>query len=264
MSTYPDIEIVIVDNGSTLPKVLEFYRRLQDGDADIRVVYDAGYFNFARLNNVGARAASGEFLVLLNNDTEVVSPDWLEQMMMYAQFPEIGAVGAKLLYPDGTVQHGGIVGAGPYIADHSGWRSSPEDHMYLDMVDTVHECLAVTAAAMMVRSEVYREVDGLQERHVPNGFGDVDFCLRLRRLGYTNVYTPYATLIHHESVTRKRNVESAETQYMRKHWGAELLNDPYLNANLARSGQYIPDGNVIQPDIQAELFAEWLDRGSIS
>lgn len=264
LSTYPDVEIVIVDNGSTEPEVLAFYEQLEQTDAGVRIVYDGGYFNFARLNNVGARAATGTYLVLLNNDTEVVTPDWLEQMMMYAQFPEVGAVGAKLLYPDGTVQHGGIVGAGPYIADHSGWRSSPEDHMYLDMVDTVHECLAVTAAAMMVRADVYNDVGGLQERHVPNGFGDVDFCLRLRKRGYTNVYTPYATLIHHESVTRKRNVEAAETQYMRSQWGTELLNDPYLNANLARSGQYVPDGNVVQPDIQSELFAQWLNQGSIA
>lgn len=264
LSTYPDIEIVIVDNGSTLPEVLEYYRQLQATDKGVRVVYDDGYFNFARLNNVGARAATGEFLVLLNNDTEVVTPDWIEQMLMLAQFPEIGAVGAKLLYPDGTVQHGGIVGIGAYIADHSGWRSKPEDRMYLDMVDTVHECLAVTAAALMVRAEVFWEVDGLQERHVPNGFGDVDFCLRLRERGYTNIYTPYATLIHHESITRKRNVEVAEMQYMRRRWGAQLLNDPYLNANLGRSGQYVADGQVTQPDIQSELFAEWLAQGSIS
>lgn len=136
--------------------------------------------------------------------------------------------------------------------------------MYLDMVDTVHECLAVTAAALMVRAEVFWEVDGLQERHVPNGFGDVDFCLRLRERGYTNIYTPYATLIHHESITRKRNVEVAEMQYMRRRWGAQLLNDPYLNANLGRSGQYVADGQVTQPDIQSELFAEWLAQGSIS
>lgn len=263
-STYPDIEIVVVDNGSSLPEVSQYYRLLEETDPDVRIVYDDGYFNFARLNNAGAQAATGEYLVLLNNDTEVVTPNWLEEMMMYAQFPEIGAVGAKLLYPDGTVQHGGIVGAGPYIADHSGWRAAPEDHMYLDMVDTVHEALAVTAAAMMVRAEVYHEVGGLQERHVPNGFGDVDFCLRLREQGYTNIYTPYATLIHHESITRKRNVEVAEMQYMRKRWGAQLLNDPYLNANLARSGQYTPDANVTQPDIHPALFAEWLTHGSIS
>jgi O-antigen biosynthesis protein len=262
-STYPDIEIVVVDNGSTLDEVLDFYRELERTDPDIKIVSDPGYFNFARLNNVGAAAATGEYLVLLNNDTEVVTPDWVEQMLMYAQFPEIGAVGARLLYPDGSIQHGGIVGIGAHIADHTGWHSRPEDRMYLDMVNTVHEALAVTAAAMMIRASTFSELGGFHESVVPNGFGDVDLCLRLRAAGLTNIYTPYATLIHHESITRKRNIEVAEIQYMRSNWGMELLNDPYLNPNLNRSGQYTPDLNITQPDIEAVLFADWLAKGKI-
>lgn len=264
VSTYPDIEIVVVDNGSTLPEVLEYYEHLRKTDPCLQIVSDPDYFNFARLNNEGVSAATGEYVVLLNNDTEVITADWLQQMLMYAQFSEVGAVGARLLYPDGTVQHGGIVGIGAHIADHTGWHSRPEDRMYLDMVNTVHEAMAVTAAAMMIRRDTYLQVGGLHESVVPNGFGDVDMCLRLRERGYTNVYTPYATLIHHESITRKRNIEVAEIQYMRSRWGTQLLNDPYLNPNLNRSGQYTPDTNITQPDVASVLFSDWLTRGEIS
>lgn len=262
-STYPDVEIVVVDNGSTLPEVLELYAHLRQTDPALQIVSDPGYFNFARLNNRGAAAATGEYLVLLNNDTEVVTDDWLQEMLMYAQFPEVGAVGARLLYPDGSVQHGGIVGIGAHIADHTGWHSRPEDRVYLDMVNTVHEALAVTAACMMIRKDTFEQVGGFSESDVPNGFGDVDLSLRLRAAGYTNVYTPYATLIHHESITRRRNIEVAEIQYMRSRWGAELLNDPYLNPNLNRSGQYSPDLNITQPDIAPVLFSDWLAKGEI-
>ena len=216
------------------------------------------------MNNVGARAAKGEYLILLNNDTEVRAPDWIEQMLMYAQFDEVGAVGAKLMYPHGSVQHGGIVGVASLIADHSGWHTRPEDHLYIDMVDTVHEAMAVTAAALMIRTSRYTEVGGLDEVHVPNGYGDVDLCLRLRQLGLVNVYTPYAQLVHFESVTRRRNVEVAEMQYMRRTWGSDLLNDPYLNPNLNRSGQYTIDPVIIQPEISAGLFSIWLREGVAS
>ena len=264
LSTYPDVEIVIVDNGSTDPRTSAFYDELVRNDPDTRVIHDPGYFNFARLNNAGVAAASGDYVILLNNDTEVMTPDWIEQLVMLAQFDEVGAVGTKLLYPDGSVQHGGIVGIASRIADHAGWFTGPDDHLYIDMVDTVHESIAVTAAALMIRRSLYQKVEGLDEVNVPNGYGDVDLCLRLRELGLTNVYTPYAALVHHESATRSRNIEVWELQYMRRRWPQELLNDPYLNPNLNRSGQYSPDPTIAQPDISARLFREWLRTGQLS
>ena len=264
LSTYPDVEIVIVDNGSTDPRTSAFYDELVRNDPDARVIHDPGYFNFARLNNAGVAAASGDYVILLNNDTEVMTPDWIEQLVMLAQFDEVGAVGTKLLYPDGSVQHGGIVGIASRIADHAGWFTGPDDHLYIDMVDTVHESIAVTAAALMIRRSLYQKVEGLDEVNVPNGYGDVDLCLRLRELGLTNVYTPYAALVHHESATRSRNIEVWELQYMRRRWPQELLNDPYLNPNLNRSGQYSPDPTIAQPDISARLFREWLRTGQLS
>lgn len=261
-STYPDIEVVLVDNGSTDPRTVAYYEQLQASEHQVRVVFDPEYFNFARLNNTGARAASGEYLVLLNNDTEVVAPDWIEQMLMYAQFDDVGAVGAKLLYPDQRIQHAGIVGVGAHIADHTAMTIPNDHHFLMDLPHVVHEAVAVTGAAVMVKASDYAEVGGLDERFVPNGYGDVDFCLRLRALGKSVVYTPYAVLIHYESVSRRRNVELSETQYMRNRWGAELLNDPYLNPNLVRGGQYNQDMDLIQPEIDQSTFATWLANGS--
>lgn len=263
-STYPDLEIVIVDNGSADQRTLDLYAHFADTDHLFRVVRDPGYFNFARLNNTGVASAQGEYVILLNNDTEVLTADWIEQMLMLAQFEEVGAVGTKLLYPDGSVQHGGVVGIASRIADHVGWFTGPDDHLYIDMVDTVHESLAVTAACLMVRRSLYLQIGGLDEVNVPNGYGDVDLCLRLREQGLTNVYTPYAALTHHESATRSRNVEVWELQYMRRRWPDELLNDPYLNPNLNLSGQYSPDRTITQPDISARLFREWLRTGQLS
>ena len=263
-TTYPDFELVIVDNGSDDPAAFDYYDELTSGGADVRIVSDPDYFNFARLINAGVDAAEGEILFLLNNDTEVLTPDWAEQMLMYAQFDDVGAVGAKLLYPDGRVQHGGVVGAAAYVADHSGQFSRPEDHRYIDMVNTVHEALAVTAAAMMMRREVFVAAGGFNELDAPNAFGDVDLCLRLRRAGLVNVYTPYAEFTHYESATRLRNVELEERFSLRKRWAQELLNDPYLNVNLDRSGHYMPDLLAVQPEIDSELFRRWLAEERIS
>ncbi len=261
-STYPDIEVVLVDNGSTDPRTVAFYEKLQVSDNNVRVVYDAGYFNFARLNNAGARAATGDYLVLLNNDTEVVTPDWIEQMLMYAQFDDVGAVGAKLLYEDGRIQHAGIVGAGAHVADHTAMTIPNNHHFFMDLPHVAHEAIAVTGAALMVKASEYAEVGGLDEKFVPNGYGDVDFCLTLRARGKAVVYTPYAVLLHYESVSRRRNVELSETFYMQSKWGAELLTDPYLNPNFLRGGQYVQDTDLIQPEIDRATFAKWLAEGT--
>ena len=260
-SVYDNLELIIVDNGSSSPAVFSFYDSLRRSRYRVNVVRDDDYFNFARLINRGAQAAAGEFLILLNNDTEVQSSDWIEQMLMLAQQPSVGMVGSKLCYPDGTLQHGGIVGAGALIADHAGWGTVDDDRLYIDMPNTVHETLAVTAAASMVRRSLFQEMGGLDEIAVPNGFGDVDFCLRARELGLTNVYTPYAVLTHHESATRKRAVELSERQYMMRRWGAELSHDPYLNPNLARSGQYTPDRTVTQFRPSFADLTRWLSTG---
>ncbi len=261
-STYPALEVVLVDNGSTDPRSCQLLDELRDRPG-VSVVEDPGYFNFARLNNLGVAAARGEYIILLNNDTEVVSPDWVQEMLMYAQFPDVGAVGAKLLYPSGQIQHGGLVGAAAHVADVTAAGVPNDHHFFMDLPHVVHEAIAVTGAALMVSRSTWDALEGLDERHVPNAYGDVDLCLRLREQGRSIVYTPHAVLIHHESVSRSRNVELSEGQYMRRRWGWQLMNDAYLNDNYLRSGRYTQDLDYIQPEIPPGLFQEWLNAGRI-
>lgn len=261
-STYPAFEIVLVDNNSTDRRTLELYQELR-ARPEFRIVEDPAYFNFARLINRGAQAAGGDYLILLNNDTEVVSPDWIEQLLMYAQFPEVGAVGAKLLYPDGFLQHGGVVGSGKDIANHAGIGQHDDDSFYFDYVQTPHETLAVTGAALMVSAALFDSVGGLDERYVPNAYGDVDLCLRFRARGLSNVYTPYAVLNHFESVTRRRNIELSERDYMRTTWGTELLTDPYVNHALVGAGSFSPERNLVTGEPGPGLFRRFLAAGSL-
>ena len=256
-STYPHFEIILVDNGSDDPDTLAYYREAQAADPRVRVIEDPAYFNFARLNNAGARAARGDYLVLLNNDIEVLTAVWIEQMLMYAQFPEVGAVGARLLYPNGAIQHAGVVGAGDHVASHTA-RGLPGDSPHF-LAHSVHEAIAVTGAALMIRAALFAELGGLEEHFVPNAYGDVDMCLELRRRGKAVIYTPYAELIHHESASRKRNVELTEMAYMRRKWSDELLNDPYLNLKVFRTGDYIPVGDMANPTPSLTLLRGWLD-----
>ncbi len=261
-TSYPRLDIVVVDNGSTDAEALALLDELTSVPS-VTVIADPAYFNFARLNNIGVEAATGDFIVLLNNDTEVVSPDWVQEMLMYAQFPDVGAVGAKLLYPSGRIQHGGLVGAAAHVADVTAAGVPDDHHFYMDLPHVVHEAIAVTGAALMIARSTWLEVNGLDEMHVPNAYGDVDLCLRLREAGLRVVYTPHAVLIHHESVSRSRNVELSEGQYMRRRWGWQLLNDIYLNDNYLRSGRYTQDLDYIQPEIPKDLFQEWLSAGRI-
>lgn len=252
-TTYSPYELVLVDNGSDEIRALELLERLEvTGGA--KVIRDGDYFNFGRLCNVGAAAANGEFIVLLNNDTEVITPTWLEAMVGLAQLPDCGAVGAKLLYEDGHVQHAGVVGLGDVIAGHAGRHRPADDSMYVHLLNTVHEAIAVTAACLCIRKSTYEGVGGLDDRWVPNAYGDVDLGLRLREVGYFNVYTPYACLYHLESPSRKLNIEAFERRYMRRRWGHELLTDPYVNPNLIRSELYGIDHRFPQPEVPASLF----------
>ena len=252
-TTYDNYEIVIVDNGSDDPAALQYLRDLEQTNR-ATVIKDDGYFNFGRLCNVGVDHARGEYVVLLNNDTEVLSPDWLEALVGLAQLPSCGAVGAKLLYADGHVQHAGVVGLGDVVAGHSGRGRGSDDPMYVHLINTVHEAIAVTAACMCIRKATYVEAGGLDERWVPNAYGDVDLCLRLRERGMFNVYTPYAVLHHLESPSRRGNIETFERGYMRRRWSDALLNDPYVNPNLIRGEWYTVDHRFARSEVPASYF----------
>ncbi len=249
-TTYRNFEVLVVDNGTTDERTLAFLAQMQaEQPTKLRVIRDDGPFNFAIFNNRAARQAKGEYLVLLNNDTEVVTGEWLEELLGCAQHSSVGAVGCKLIYPDMTLQHAGVLLIDRRVAGHALTNYPADTNVYFGMAQTLHETSAITAACMMISKKKFLEVDGLDEVYLPNGFGDVDFCLKLRRAGYTCLYTPYATLVHHESKTRGRNIEAFEKRVMLERWGHELVNEPYLHFQFDRKRHYMRsnDDMVLDP-----------------
>ncbi len=242
-TVYQRFEIVIIDNESSEEETFALFRSFTSDDR-IRVLRKPGPFNFSSLNNEAAAAARGAVLGLLNNDLEVISPDWLDEMVGHAVQPEIGCVGAKLYYPDDTIQHAGVVIGLGSAAGH-GHKGAPRAARgYLDRLVTVTNVSAVTGACLVVRKEVYDEVGGLDATHLEVAFNDIDFCLKVRQAGYRNVFTPFAELYHHESASRgpdetpeKARRFAAEVTTLRKRWGAELLADPYYSPHLTLHGE---------------------------
>ncbi len=224
---YRNVEIVVVDNGSTDPETLDYLAKTKH-----RVVRDDEPFNFSRLNNRAAAEASGDLLLMLNNDTEPVSRGWLRAMVEHAQRPEVGVVGAKLLYPSGRVQHAGVVLGIGGVAGHSHKHFAKDAPGYFQALHLLRDFSAVTAACALVRRSVFEEVGGLDEENLAVAFNDVDFCLRVRERGYLVVWTPYAVVMHYESESRGFDLDPREIDYMVSRWGEELFRDPYYNPNL--------------------------------
>ena len=238
-TTYGDFEIIVIENNSKEPATFRCYERLQKEHKNLKVVTWKGTgFNYSALNNFGAKYAEGEYLLLLNNDTEVISPRWMEEMVMYAQQKRVGCVGVKLLYPDNTIQHAGIGFGFLTLAAHM-HKNFPVGHPgYMGRLMYAQDVYAVTAACLMVRKEVYDEVNGLDESFAV-AFNDVDFCVRVREAGYTNVFTPFAQLYHYESKSRgldenpaKRKRFVSEVERFQKRWEKQLAaGDPCMNPN---------------------------------
>lgn len=228
-TTYRPYQIIVVDNASREPRALAYLDSLAD---TIEVCHYPGSFNFAAINNLGATRARGDCLVFLNNDTEVLRGDWLDAMVEQAQRANVGAVGAKLLYADGRIQHAGMVLGVGGAAGHAFRGLSGDIPHYFGFSDTVRECSAVTAACMLVPRRVFEEVKGFDERFRV-GLNDVDLCLRIRRLGYRVVYTPLAVLYHHEGATRARLHPVTEEELFWERWGDVVQRgDPYYNPGL--------------------------------
>lgn len=234
---YPNYEILIVDNGSDDPAVLSYFEGLKQ-EGRVRVLRDERPFNFSALNNRAVALAEGEVVGLINNDIEVITPGWLTEMVSIALQPGVGAVGARLWYPNDTLQHGGVVLVGG-VAGH-GHKGLPRGVPgYARRAELIQSFSAVTAACLVIRKAIYQEAGGLDEVNLKVAFNDVDFCLKVRELGYRNVWTPYAELYHHESATRgyeetpeKRRRFAEEAGYMKARWGDLLLNDPAYSPNL--------------------------------
>ncbi len=238
------LELIVANNGSSQPDTLAYFAELEKQGH--RVVDAPGSFNFSRINNIAAARAQGEFLLFLNNDIEIVEPDWLEAMLEPMIWDNVGVVGAKLLYPDiGLIQHAGVVIGFNGIAAHDhqfyseyeNGRLAPGHHHALL---AVRECMAVTAACMLIRREAFDKVGGF-DTDLQVGFGDTDLCLRLRQAGYLCLFTPYARLIHHESATRGYDAvdtHPTDTQLFKERWAEQLVaGDPYYNPNLSLSGR---------------------------
>ncbi len=237
-TTYPNYEILIVDNGSDDPATLQYFKELQS-KVKVRVVRDDRPFNYSALNNAAVKLVQGKVLGLLNNDLQVISPEWLSEMASFALQPGVGAVGARLWYPDKALQHGGVILGLGGVAGHSHRNLSRHQYGYFSRASLTQSLSAVTAACMVIRKAIYEEVGGLNVTDLAVAFNDVDFCLRVREAGYRNVWTPHAELYHYESATRgcegtpdKQARFTREVQYMKQRWGDLLLNDPAYSPNL--------------------------------
>ena len=236
---YPHYEIIILDNASLEPKTLAFFRSIQDQDVRVRVLRDDRAFNFSAINNLGVQRSHGAIVGLINNDIEVITPEWLTEMVSHCMQGGVGCVGAKLYYPNETLQHAGVVLGIKGVANHAHNKQSKHHDGYFGRLRVPQVLSAVTAACLVVKKEIYQAAGGMNEEDLKVAFNDIDFCLRVRELGYRNVWTPYAELYHHESVSRgtedtpeKKARFAREVAYMKNKWGPALLEDPYYNPNL--------------------------------
>lgn len=250
VTDYPDFEIILVDNGSRAADMLDFLKGPLD--SRIRVLTQDIPFNFSILVNRGVAVARGSILVLLNNDITVISSHWLSALVDWAIKPQVGAVGAKLLYPNGLVQHGGVfVGAGhaldsgpaPPGSAHAGWPSDSDG--YFGLLTSPRTMNALTGAALAIRRDIYKEVGGFDEE-LAVAMNDVDFCLRVSQKGLACIWTPDAVLVHHESASRQMDRGApekmarlaAEWAFMRQRWGGALVADPWYSPNLSPESSY--------------------------
>ncbi len=263
-STWENYEIIVIENNSTTPEIKDYYSQLlgssyeegrknvtvcgHDGgvrkseDGRVCVVTYHGDFNYSAINNLGESYAGGDYVLLLNNDTEVITANWMEELLMYAQREDVGAVGGKLYYGDKTIQHAGVViGLGAHrTAGHTHYRVPVQNLGYMGRLCYVQDVSAVTGACLMVKRSLYEEVGGLEEGFAVS-LNDVDFCLKLRQKGLLNVFTPFAELYHYESISRGLDTEgeraeryNRESEKFRTKWKKELeAGDPYYNPNFS-------------------------------
>ncbi|MGF7210512.1 GT2 family glycosyltransferase [Skermanella aerolata] len=240
---YPNLEILILDNESVEPKTQAYFESLAK-EKRVKILKFTGPFNFSAINNFGVANALGSIIGMINNDIEVIDPQWLREMVSHAIRPNVGAVGAKLLYADGTLQHGGVILGIGGVAGHSHKHAKGTGTGYFCRIQVPHYLSAVTAACLLMRRECFDEIGGLNEKDLTVAFNDVDLCLRVRKAGYDIVWTPFAELYHLESASRGSDMApdkaerfAREVTYMRSCWGDILDNDPYYSPNLTTKGE---------------------------
>jgi len=241
LTDYQNFEVLLVDNQSNEPEALNYFKQLEN-DNKVRLISYDKPFNYSAINNYAVGFAKGEVIVLMNNDIEIISPNWLTEMLSHCLRKDIGCVGAKLYYPNNTIQHAGVVLGIGGVAGHS-HKYFPRNHPgYFKRLSIIQNYSAVTAACLAVRKSIFEEVGGLNESDLSIAFNDVDFCLRVQELGYRNLWTPYAEMIHHESVSRggedtpeKVARFNAEVDFMKMTWNTEFANDPCYNPWLSNT-----------------------------
>ncbi|HBP41104.1 MAG TPA: glycosyl transferase family 2 [Halomonas sp.] len=238
-TAYTHFELLILDNQSDCPETLAYMQEAAQRDSRVRVLHWDHPFNYSAINNFGALHANGSIIGLINNDVEPVNEYWLTEMVSQACRSEIGCVGAKLYYPNGMLQHGGVILGLGDVAGHAHRFFPRESDGYTGRLKLVQNLSAVTAACLLVRKNVFNNVGGLNEQHLSVAYNDVDFCIKVREAGYRNLWSPFAELYHHESISRgaddtptKRARWLSEVAYMRRTWGKHLDCDPAYNPNL--------------------------------
>lgn len=246
-SSYKNYEIIVVDNSKR-----EEARKYLAGLPYKTLLYNEA-FNFAKINNFAVKYARGNHIIFLNDDTQVISPDWIEKMLEYSEKPAVGAVGALLFYPNDTIQHAGIlIGVGG-ITSHAFEGLPRNESGYKSLVQTVRECSAVTGACLMIKKSLFESVDGFDE-NLAYSFNDVDLCLRLREKGYLVIYTPCAQLYHQGTASRPYTEDNEEIRYFVKRWHDLIMKgDPYYENGLSRVKQFEPksrDEKLVLNDIR--------------
>ncbi|WBA17124.1 glycosyltransferase family 2 protein [Salinivibrio kushneri] len=237
-STYRNFEILLVDNNSNDPDTLAYFNEV-DQHEQVKVLRYPYPFNYSAINNYAVKQAAGDIIGLVNNDVEVINPEWLTEMVSHAQRPDIGCVGAMLYYPSDVIQHAGVIVGLGGVAGHSHKHYPRGSGGYFNRLKVIQNYSAVTAACLLVRRVVFEQVNGLNETDLTVAFNDVDFCLKVKEAGYRNLWTPYAELYHYESISRgaEDNPEKikrfmSEVEYMKRSWLTHEIPDPHYNANL--------------------------------
>jgi O-antigen biosynthesis protein len=262
-TAYPKIEVIIIDHESRELKTKHLLNKLKR-DPRVKILPYSGDFNFSKMNNMAANLAKGSVLALVNNDIEIIEPNWLDEMVSHAVRPEVGAVGAKLIYSNGTIQHAGVVVGLGAFAGHAFHFVPKSNPCYMGHAMLARAVSAVTGACLVVRKSIYFEVGGLNEEHLAVAFNDVDLCLKIQAKGYRNVWTPFAELIHHESISRghentpeKKARFIRDTEYMHKQWLEVFEQDPFYNVNLTGTS---PNYDVVTPSRRRKPWAHFLSQ----
>lgn len=246
VTEYPNFELVIVNHASDEADILAYFEEIQRLHPTTRIPKVEGPFNWAKLNNIGVAESTGEVVLFLNNDVEITEPGWLREMVAQACRPDVGAVGACLFFPEGSLQHAGVVLNLAGIAGHVFRRARLEADSIGGPSRFVREVTAVTGACMAIRKELFLRAGGFDQDRLPISYNDIDFCLRLRSLGYRNIYTPHARMIHHESVSRaelekqsaRKDAATEEARVVLSNWPDEFRQDAFFNPNLSRDHEW--------------------------